>query len=83
MSLVITFISRALENGDLESAAKEKESLENKQREFRKPFKGKKEQEWWSPRWFEPSKHKVTGEEGWRFKGGFWEGDFSDSPEIF
>ena len=43
-------IIRALENGDLEVAAKQKEALENKQREFRKPFKGKKESEWWTPR---------------------------------
>ena len=63
-----SFIARALENGDLDLAAKEKDSLENKQRDFRKPFKGKKEQDWWSPRWFEPSKHKVTGDECWKFK---------------
>ena len=74
---------RALENGELDLAAKEKEALENKQREFRKPYKGKKESEWWSPRWFEPSKHSATGEEDWAYKGDFWKGDFSKSPQIF
>ena len=76
-------LSRALENGELEEAAKQKEALENKQREFRKPFKGKKESEWWTPRWFEQSKHVATGGEDWTFKGGFWDGDFSQSPQIF
>lgn len=74
---------RALENGELEEAAKQKEVLENKQREFRKPFKGKKESDWWTPKWFEQSKHTATGDEDWTFKGGFWDGDFSKSPQIF
>jgi hypothetical protein len=43
---------RALEDGDLDLAASQKEYLENKQRDFRKEFKNKKETEWWSPKWF-------------------------------
>ena len=54
-------IFRALEEGDLEAAAMAKEKLENKQREARKPFKNKKENEWWSPRWFVREKHPDTG----------------------
>jgi len=74
---------RALENGELDLAAQQKEMLENKQREFRKPFKGKKESEWWTPRWFSPSKHSATGDDDWSFSGGFFDGDFSKSPSIF
>lgn len=74
---------RALEEGDLDLAAKQKDFLENKQREYRKPFKNKKECEWWTPRWFEPCKNPATNEDDWRFKGGFWDGDFSNSPQIF
>jgi len=74
---------RALEDGDLDLAAQKKEYLENKQREFRKPFKGKKESEWWTPKWFAPSKHPITNEDDWSYTGGFWSGDFSRSPQIF
>jgi hypothetical protein len=52
---------RALEEGNLELAAESKEELENKQREARKPFKNRKEAEWWQPRWFQPAKHPRTG----------------------
>jgi len=45
---------RALEEGDLELAAQQKDFLENKQRDFRKPFKNKKESDWWTPKWFTP-----------------------------
>lgn len=77
------FYCRALEEGDLEVAAKQKDFLENKQREYRKQFNKKKENEWWTPKWFEPCKNPATNEDDWRFKGGFWDGDFSKSPEIF
>ena len=77
------FLFRALEDGDLELAAKQKDLLENKQREYRKPFKNKKESDWWTPRWFEPCKNPATNEDDWRFTGGFWDGDFSKSPHIF
>ena len=52
---------RALEEGDLDMASAHKEALENKQREARKPFKSKKEQDWWTPRWFHPDTHPHTG----------------------
>ena len=80
-------------------AAAKKEYLENKQREFRfsflkvshyfiycvnrKEYKNKKESDWWTPRWFVPSKSPVTGEDDWRATGDFWKEDFSRSPQIF
>jgi hypothetical protein len=74
---------RALENGQLDTAASEKERLENKQREYRKPFKNKKEHEWWSPRWFLNVKNEHTQESDWKFVGGFWERKFDSVPDIF
>lgn len=57
---------RALEDGDLDLAVKEKERLENKQREYRKPFKNcKKESDWWTPKWFSSSKNPWTKEDDW------------------
>jgi len=65
---------RALENGDLEMAAKEKERLETKQREVRKPYKNcKKESEWWNPRWFMPSRNEYTKDsDDWKFIDDYW-----------
>jgi hypothetical protein len=51
-NLICVLQPRALEDGDLDLAASKKEYLENKQRDFRKEFKNKKEAEWWSPKWF-------------------------------
>lgn len=65
---------RALENGDLDKAVQEKERLENKQREYRKPYKNcKKESEWWTPKWFMPGKNEHTKEEDWLFCDNYWE----------
>jgi len=76
---------RGLENGDLTLAASEKERLENKQREYRKPFKNKKENEWWTPRWFIPIKNEFTKEDDWKYVGGYWEnqGKQDDVLNIF
>ncbi len=76
---------RALEDGDLDRASSEKERLENKQRDFRKPFKGKKEAEWWTPSWFEATAGEEAGGGviGWRFKGGYWDRKFENAPDIF
>ena len=54
-------LSRALEEGNLELAAESKELLENKQREARKPYKNKKESDWWRASWFQSAKHPRTG----------------------
>jgi len=74
---------RALEEGDLDEAARCKESLENQQRDARKAFKSKKEQDWWTPRWFHQDKHPHTGDDIWRFNEKFWHGDYESCPTIF
>ena len=66
-------ISSISENGDLNTAATEKDRLENKQREYRKPFKNQKECEWWNPRWFLPVKNEHTKEDDWKYVGDYWE----------
>ena len=71
---------RAMEQGDLDLAGNEKERLEQKQREYRKPYKNcKKEAEWWNPRWYMPSKNEFTKEEDWTFIGDYW--NKSKSPD--
>ena len=79
------FIFFLTENGDLNVAASEKDRLENKQREFRKPYKNKKESEWWNPRWFLPIKNEFTKEDDWKYVGGYWEnrGEHENIPNIF
>ena len=74
---------RALEIGELDLAASEKERLENKQRDYRKPFKNKKEQDWWTPTWFRPIKNGLTKEDDWGYVGGYWERKFDKVPDIF
>lgn len=75
---------RALENGELDVAVQEKDRLENKQRDYRKPYKHcKKENDWWSPTWFLPCKNEYTKEEDWKYVGGYWEADFNDCPDIY
>jgi len=64
---------RALEEGELEMAAAEKERLENKQRDYRKPYGKKSESEWWTPRWFAPVKNEYSKQEDWKFVGNYWD----------
>ncbi len=75
---------RALEIGAFDLAASEKERLENKQREYRKPFKGRKEHDWWQPRWFLPIKNEHNKEDDWKYVGGYWERkQYNECPDIF
>ncbi len=74
---------RALELGDLERASQEKERLENKQREYRKPFKNKKENEWWTPIWFTAVRNEKSKDLDWKFKGDYWQRKFDKVPDIF
>jgi len=79
---------RALEEGELEMAAAEKERLENKQRDHRKPYGKKSESEWWTPRWFAPVKNEYSKQEDWKFVGNYWDssGDHQNDksiPDIF
>eukprot|EP00028_Trichosphaerium_sp_Am-I-7-wt_P004415 CAMPEP_0168532826 /NCGR_PEP_ID=MMETSP0405-20121227/16592_1 /TAXON_ID=498012 /ORGANISM="Trichosphaerium sp, Strain Am-I-7 wt" /LENGTH=933 /DNA_ID=CAMNT_0008558529 /DNA_START=42 /DNA_END=2843 /DNA_ORIENTATION=- len=58
---------RAMENGDITVASKEKERLENLQRARRKLREANKEE--WEPRWFVPSENGQS----WEYRGGYWE----------
>jgi hypothetical protein len=71
---------RALENGEVELAAREKHRVEEKQRAARKIREEAKVE--WKPVWFE------TDHEGdWVYKGGYWQAkhyqEFQRCPDIF
>ncbi|KAK9356700.1 Oxysterol-binding protein-domain-containing protein [Lipomyces doorenjongii] len=61
---------RAMEDGNYDFAAKEKNRLEEKQRARRREreVEGSVHQ----PRWFRRAKHAVTGDEYWQFNGEYW-----------
>ncbi|KAI9834029.1 MAG: hypothetical protein M1826_005934 [Phylliscum demangeonii] len=61
---------RAMEDGEYDFAAKEKNRLEEKQRAKRRERETRGEE--FVPRWFEKAKCSITGEEYWLFKGGYW-----------
>ena len=71
---------RALENGDIELASKEKNRLEEKQRKARKIREESKET--WNPVWFEQDRFG-----DWVYKGGYWQAkhqqEFERCPDIF
>ena len=50
---------------------------------IRKPYKGRKEHEWWTPRWFLPIKNEHTKEDDWKYTGGYWDRKYKDTPDIF
>ena len=65
-------------------AGKEKERLENKQREFRKPYGKKSESDWWNPRWFMKFKNEYSKEDDWKYVGGYWDQkEYKNIPDIF
>ncbi|XP_054723280.1 oxysterol-binding protein-related protein 2-like isoform X1 [Uloborus diversus] len=72
---------RKLEEGDVDGAAFEKNRLEEKQREARKIRK--KEKTIFEPVFFSSKPHPYAKEEFWCYKGGYWERNFSDCPDIF
>lgn len=77
---------RALEEGDFDLATSEKQRLENKQRDYRKPYKNcKNESDWWNPKWFMPYKNEYTKDEDWKLVGDYWANSKStpDTPNIF
>ncbi|KAK9473185.1 Oxysterol-binding protein-domain-containing protein [Dipodascopsis tothii] len=61
---------RAMEDGEYDTAAKEKNRLEEKQR-AKKRWRDN-EGISYSPRWFAKTRHPVTGEEYWRSNGQYW-----------
>lgn len=62
---------RAMEEGEYDFAATEKNRVEEAQRARRRVREAKGEE--FTPRWFKKSKHPVTGEEFWEFKGDYWD----------
>lgn len=72
---------RAMENGDMDTASREKERLEEKQRSARKE-RAKDEQEW-STRWFQSGTNPFTGSQDWIYIGGYFDRKYSDCPDIY
>ncbi len=61
---------RAMEDGEYELAATEKNRVEEKQRARRRERDAQGEH--FEPRWFSKSRCPVTGEEYWQFSGEYW-----------
>lgn len=61
---------RAMEEGEYDFAATEKNRVEEGQRARRRAREAKGEE--FVPRWFKKSKHPVTGEEYWDFNHDYW-----------
>ncbi|KAF2085387.1 oxysterol-binding protein [Saccharata proteae CBS 121410] len=61
---------RAMEDGEYDFAATEKNRVEEKQREKRREREAKGES--FEGRWFERARCEITGEEYWRFNGEYW-----------
>jgi len=72
---------RLLEQGDIDTAAVEKNRLEEKQRSARRDRKKKKEE--WTPAWFHYGTNPTTGKEDWIFNKDYWQRDWSRCPDIF
>jgi hypothetical protein len=76
---------RAMEDGEYDFAATEKNRVEEKQRAARRAREGKGEE--FKPKWFDKKIDKVTGEEYWETNGQYWKarekGDWSVCDGIF
>ena len=76
---------RAMEDGEYDFAAIEKNRVETKQRAARRAREDKGEE--FKPKWFEKKLDVVTGEEYWETTGQYWNarenGDWSACDDIF
>ncbi|KAI9795514.1 MAG: hypothetical protein M1833_006985 [Piccolia ochrophora] len=80
---------RAMEDGEYEFAATEKNRVEEKQRAKRRERESLGEE--FTPRWFRKGKSETTGEEYWVFNGEYWKtrhevskgGSWKDVEDIF
>ncbi|KAL9116069.1 MAG: hypothetical protein Q9227_000437 [Pyrenula ochraceoflavens] len=76
---------RAMEEGEYDFAATEKNRVEEKQRAKRRERENKGEE--FTPRWFFKSKDPVTGEEFWAHNGEYWKArerhDWNKCEDIF
>lgn len=61
---------RAMEEGEYDFAATEKNRVEEGQRARRRQREAKGEE--FEPRWFTKARHPVTGEDFWSFNGRYW-----------
>ncbi|XP_068736521.1 oxysterol-binding protein-related protein 1-like [Montipora capricornis] len=71
---------RALENGDLDGATREKIRLEEKQRAAKKE---RSKSDRWIPRWFKEDINPYTGQLDWIFTNTYWNRDWKGCPDIF
>ena len=62
---------RAMEEGEYDFAAEEKNRVEEAQRARRKEREAHGVE--FEPRWFHKAKHPVTGEEFWEFNHTYWD----------
>lgn len=62
---------RAMEDGEYDVAAEEKNRLEERQRDRRREREARGEE--FVPAWFTRDRCAVTGEEYWKFNGKYWE----------
>lgn len=78
---------RAMEDGEYDKAAIDKNRVEEKQRAARREREQAGEE--WRPKWFKQQMDPVTGEKYWQVKGkgGYWDkrkqGDWSVCDDIF
>ncbi|XP_056129027.1 oxysterol-binding protein-related protein 2-like [Lampris incognitus] len=72
---------RAMENGNMEEASREKERLEEKQRAARKD-RAKHDEEW-STRWFQQGTNPYTGSQDWLYTGGYFDRNYTGLPDIY
>ncbi|MED6239485.1 Oxysterol-binding protein- protein 1 [Ataeniobius toweri] len=72
---------RAMENGNIDEASKEKERLEEKQRAARKE-RAKQEEEWIT-RWFQMGTNPFTGSQEWIYSGGYFNRNYQNLPDIY
>ncbi|KAF2749664.1 oxysterol binding protein 1 [Sporormia fimetaria CBS 119925] len=61
---------RAMEDGEYDFAAKEKNRVEEKQRKTRREREARGEE--FMPRWFSKGRHEITGEPYWVFNHEYW-----------
>lgn len=76
---------RAMEDGQYDKAADEKNRVEVKQRDAKKARDQKKVA--YKPNWFVKDKHPITGDNFWEFKGDYWtlrrDGKLAGTGDIF
>ncbi|KAM4563825.1 oxysterol-binding protein-related protein 2-like isoform 1-T2 [Odontesthes bonariensis] len=72
---------RAMENGNMDEASKEKERLEVKQRAARK--ERSKHDDEWSTRWFQTGSNPYTSSQDWIYSGGYFNRNYQGLPYIY